>query len=208
MAKRRITIGTGILSRAAEYDDQPDQSAVEWLAETFGTQRPTFKRKVAKLADNCRWIVENPQTFVDEAKKLGTFDDRGRTWKDDLPPALAEEILNYIRKVHGQVEKGNAEMAARLAFDLGVKACELAMKIGREADYLHGVSRLKGARLAHEKLYGTKEEKVARWQRLYDDLLAELAKGTKKTAAYALVAERHGVSPKQVQRAPRYLGKS
>ena len=58
-----------------------------------------------------------------------------------------------------------------------------------------------GAKRGHEAAHGTDAEKSARSQGMYDNVLAEEAKGTKRAAAVAAVAERYGVKDRTVYRA-------
>ena len=55
-------------------------------------------------------------------------------------------------------------------------------------------------RAGHEKVHGTKEQKDARKAVIVGDFNQEISNGTKRTAAYALVGEKHQVSAKTVQR--------
>ena len=64
---------------------------------------------------------------------------------------------------------------------------------------------VRSARAGHQAVHGDEAEKRDRWQRIHADFEAEKAKGTPKAAR--IVAERHGVSERQVYRSKKYLSK-
>jgi hypothetical protein len=64
---------------------------------------------------------------------------------------------------------------------------------------------VRAARAGHQAVHGDEAQKRDRWQRVHADFEAEKAKGTPKAAL--IVAERHGVSERQVYRSKAYLSK-
>jgi hypothetical protein len=72
-------------------------------------------------------------------------------------------------------------------------------KFLKQPDVRRGEMIARAAMAGNEAAHGTATEKHARWQRICDDYEAEKAKGTAKAAQ--VVAERHGISERQVYRA-------
>jgi hypothetical protein len=120
---------------------------------------------------------------------------------EDSEQVYAARILDLLRLVRGMVERGDAAEAARLTFELGSLAKEASIKFKWEKHAVRGKKNVDGARQGHEATHGTAEEKNERWRSFARDHAAEVAKGFGLTAADEIVAERHDVSPKTVQRA-------
>jgi hypothetical protein len=188
MARRKISVGTGILAREVEMSDEP--MTHELFDKMFGRHRPTFDDRVVEIEAICQAIVD---------------DQPDRVLSEDEPPALASEILKFIAVVRRELAEGRTDGAARFAVEIGIKWCALVMKLGKEVDWQRGVDVDEGAQRGHAAVHGTKDQKRARWQPIYEDWQVEKAKGTKKAAL--VVAQRHGVSERQVYRTEYYLSK-
>lgn len=132
--KRTVQAGSGITSFPLTISDEP--LTVDRFDELFGGDH-RFAAKVAPIEAWCRAIVENPEPYIKEARNRGTLDAEGLQWKRDLPPDLAERLLRLLDLAKSADTVGD-DMALRLAFDAGIVACQLSMKVGREKEYLKG----------------------------------------------------------------------
>lgn len=118
----------------------------------------------------------------------------------DSMPWFAQQILMHHSIARAAQKRGEIELAMRFAFDLGVIVERWRMKIGWENYALTGKKVQDGTRYAHEVAHGTAAQKAARWSSYQRDYDEERARGTKKTAAYSLVAEKHNVHPDTVRK--------
>jgi hypothetical protein len=135
------------------------------------------------------------------------IDENSASWPAEIR-SRAEGIRKSADRVLNMLAEGKPDaLIATRHFDLW----SFVRTINRELDKpdMETGRKVKlAARSGHETVHGTDTEKRAKWQAIANDLRAEVASGTKKTAAYAIVAEKHGVSAKTVQRVPGYLNKS
>ena len=165
----------------------------EIFDELFCGEAPTFVRKVAQIEAACRDIVENPEPYIQEARRRGTLDEDGLRCKRDLPPDLAERLLRLLDLAKSAETVGH-DMALRIAFDAGIVAHQLTMKIGREREYLSGLKVRNGAKKGGRQ-NPDRDTEMAR------EYLSRLAnKRMSRTALMTRIGEKHGLKP----RAARY----
>lgn len=75
-----------------------------------------------------------------------------------------------------------------------------------EPDIERGKKVMVSAKTGHEMVHGTMAQKMSGWHVLYNDWQAEKAKGTRNSAQ--VVADRHGVAKRTVERTLKYLKKN
>lgn len=192
---RKGISGTGITAREVTlYDVQRGESLPksfwEGITESF-KKHGHFGMVALEAEEICNQVLAN---FNGDMAPV------------DSPEAFAQIILKHIAIAKDNIgHRDDADYAARHAFEAGFEWARATMKWAEEGTWLTGKKSLSGAKSGHEVVHGDEAAKRARWQAMIADLDAELSRGTKKTAAYAVVAEKHGVSAKTVQRARRYL---
>jgi hypothetical protein len=124
-------------------------------------------------------------------------------FKEKSDPA---SIKTRMKSIQFYIKAGDLDAAnqwfRRLRNDLQYIAQDV-----RRPHIIRGFGTLRSAKEGHERVYGTKAQKIKRWQAIAADLQAELDRGTKKTAAYEVVAEKRRISSKTVVRAIGYLKK-
>ena len=111
----------------------------------------------------------------------------------------AAKGLDYIFEVRAELEKGDAKKACFAALMLGNHVKEAVLFFGWADHAERGVTVVKAAKVGHEKTHGSAAEKAYRREVVCADLDAEIARGTKLTAAYEIVGERHGISGRTVR---------
>lgn len=118
---------------------------------------------------------------------------------------FAQQIVRHFEITKAAIERGESDVAARFGYELGELVATACMKFNWEPDALRGQKALDSTKSGHAAVYGSELSKVAQWTSIDNDYQQELAAGTKREAAKKIVAEKHGVSTKTVQRAGEYL---
>ncbi|MBI1650112.1 hypothetical protein [Hyphomicrobium sulfonivorans] len=121
----------------------------------------------------------------------------------DTPEGHADLVLCSVNWAEMFIADGDADKAASSAFYAGI--CWALLNL--EPDSVRGRKLLESARQGHQAVHGDETSKMALWDAMYRDYAAEIAKGTKKTAAAALVAEKYGVCDRTVRNAQKYISK-
>jgi integrase len=169
--------------------------------------------------DTCNWRILSKCEPWDQQPANSIWTQRGvrsivEEWAkatsraEDCSEVCAARGLDLADRILSHLAAGEFEWACRLSFDLGGLYTTCQIREDTEPTWVRGDKVLRGAQTGHEQVYGTMNQKQQHWRKIADDLRTELGKGTKKTAAYGLVAERHNVSVKTVQRAWNYVGNS
>ncbi|MEH6647551.1 hypothetical protein, partial [Sulfitobacter sp.] len=117
------SIGTGITKshwNLAETDEEIRASMQALASETYSGD---FARAV-RVAENFS------KTIIESSKNLLVF--------EDSPQAFAHKILQGIRVAHHSIAKGDADLAAMMAFHAGVAWERARMKWAWEQDALRG----------------------------------------------------------------------
>jgi hypothetical protein len=148
-----------------------------------------------KLVDGLDWIAVWRR--LDHAEKVaaGIADHPA----SHLCREEATKILEIVARVRRAYKRGCAVPAGEME-QLRLLSDTANTKITGPL-IERGAKVAAGAREGHEAVHGTAEEKAARWRAMADDYRKALAAGYNKTGARSLVAEKHGVSAKTVQRA-------
>ena len=125
-------------------------------------------------------------------------------YDNDSDIGYAWRIIFQVLVVRNSIETGYVDGALKEAFELGMLKRERDLKIAWEAHAQRGVvvqfSAIAGGREFNRQRYDGVATEV-RYSSLLSEFEEELARNTKRTAAYAIVAERNNVSPRTVMRA-------
>lgn len=181
--KRTVQAGTGITSFPLTIHDE--SLTAELFDQLYGGDH-RFPAKVAQIEAVCRQIIDNPEPYIEEARRRGTHDEEGLRWKRDLPPDIAQRILRLLDLAKSAETVGH-DMALRLAFDAGVATCELGMKLNREVEYLCGLK----VRTSGKQNNRQKPDRDAKMAREYLSRLPN--KHMSRTALIAKIGEAYGL---------------
>jgi hypothetical protein len=157
----------------------------EWLSQDTDPQQDA----IAKLVDE---LEKRDAALV--ARKVREVTSRNRV----------SQIWMYVTT---HIEQGDAAKAYRRWREFELERSWVEGLLNKR-DLARGRRTVKAARAGHEAVHGTSEQKRSRWIAIDRDLKRELSRGTKNAAAVALIAKRHDVSTKTVQRVRNYLGKA
>ena len=195
MPVRRTEIGSGITARkGVEYSGADTFDGLKAAVEKAAS------RNQAGFAGWAAGIKAECQCFLSEGQP-GPHEVDSHSW-------YAEQVLSRVEAVEVMIAAGNAEEAALASLKIGALLTEARLKGLWERQALIGEKVISGARDGHAKTHGSWSQRASRDELMIADLRAELESGTKLTAARRLVAERHGVSEKTVQRAQARSAKS
>lgn len=181
--------------------------------------RPFDREPVVLVKDNegTLWSYKS-ETRDEDLERGHVIDPLERLLQTEMPYSAqwyAAKILHHAQRAERLSEEAKTSFGWQQDFGLarewmlfGETWAEANFVINYGDGYLTEFRQSRARRRGHETVHGTDKEKAEKWKLINDDLQAELQTGTKKTAAYAIVAERHGVSAKTVERTQRYLKKS
>jgi hypothetical protein len=162
MAKHTKTIGTGITKRkVTSYSGEDMVAAFDAFANRWNAARSegggSFGARVLKAERACQKVLE----------LVGPFEP-------DSAEDYARRILRVIEITRGQIARGDADEAARMAVDIGCLCTESYMKGVWETHALKGeatVSALKaGATRANKKRQDGAKPRHAEWQAKADEM--------------------------------------
>lgn len=127
MARRITTVGSGFTQKNVTSYSGPDMAPAmrQWVAEwNAGIQEGggVFGAVSLRAIKACRTIVAPESAFADEVKDL------------------AASVVRDHEIAVARVASGDADAAARSAFDVGVAWATLALKLAWEADGLAGAA--------------------------------------------------------------------
>ena len=191
MAKTVKTVGTGITAdEIVTYDGEDIYPAIRQFTEQFSS---AVKKNGGIFAAISADAFALSEAILQRAGKR-PYAEQSEAW-------YAEEFLRYRKLAQDFINKGDPDNATNAAFRAGYIICEASMKFRWEDDALRGQGFLKYPKMGHESVHGTDEQKRQRWRlqaAAFDDAYAETPK---KTAAYALAAERCKCSERSIRRA-------
>ena len=132
MAKQRKTIGTGITAReVVVYDGEDIQAA---LVESFSQWEANRKKGGGDYGAASLHIIEQCRQIIAKSG-VGPYET-------DSSADFAQRIIRSHQIAQAAIERGDADAAARFAYDLGVLAAQAKMKKDWEAHALRGKKNL------------------------------------------------------------------
>jgi hypothetical protein len=157
MAKQRKTIGTGITKREIVVCDGEDMQAA-WI-ESFSKWEVDRKKGGGDYGAACFHIIEQCHQIIANFG-AGPHDET------DSPADFAERIIRNHQIAQAAIKRGDADAAARFAYEVGVLATQAKMKRDWEAHALRGKKNLEaiqyGSSIANQQQH---QWRVAYWKR-------------------------------------------
>jgi hypothetical protein len=163
--------------------------------EQSGALKNAFSRMVAVAADP--WARLTP-VFEGAELQLKEMEESGRTTEEDVRERhgmgwYLRQLLMHAKLVRHHIDAGNASWAAIEALAVGDLISEMGIKHDWEADALSGRKSRHGAESTRK---GSQENRVS----AVDELCSPSNPNRiKKTAAFAVVAERERVTAKTIE---------
>jgi hypothetical protein len=154
MAKQRKTIGTGITAReVVTYDGEDMQAALVEFFSRWNANRikggGDYGAVSLHIIEKCHRIVANSV----------------RPYETDGPADFAKRILRHHQIVQAAIKRGDADAAARFAYEVGVLAAQAIMKQVWERHALRGKKNLEavqsGSRKSNQQRH---EDRAKQWQ--------------------------------------------
>ena len=169
MAKQRKTIGTGITAREVVTYDGEDMLLA--MTECFSQWNANRKKGGGDygavslhIIEKCHRIIANsgaghPDSSADFAERI--------IHDTDSPADFADRILRRHQIAQAAIERGDADSAARFAYEVGLLAAQAIMKYVWERHALRGKKNLDamrhGSGLANQQLHQDREKERQQW---------------------------------------------
>ena len=224
MAKITKVVGTGITRRGiVEFDwDVPGDVDLQIQAAIETFNRSSFERLSRQLKEFAGRILADAELPHDPESTYAVTEDgawivvNGAArpeglplpslvqlcgYQADSPQGYAAELLMILSAAKAHLRSGTVDDAMALAFAAGELVKEAGIKEMWEADAVAGEKVREGGRAAHERTYGTEEEKAAKRADYLREFDAALARGLSRMDAYKEAARRCGVSVRTIERA-------
>ncbi|MEP0323029.1 MAG: hypothetical protein ABJP67_14510 [Nitratireductor sp.] len=197
MARKPMTVGRGITERevtvATGVDRKPAlRSAFEDWAHLRANAGGTFAAVTAPMMSEVREVLSGAGAAPHD---------------QDSPEDYAARIRNLQSAAAAEIQRGNADDAARFAFQAGYLYCEATMKERWEPEALRGAATIQAARDGHASVHGTEAQKLARWRSMAADFFALVDRGTPVMRASKEVGVKHGWDAATVRRAAKKIGR-
>jgi hypothetical protein len=169
MAKQRKTIGTGITARqAVTYDGDDMVPAITEFFSQWNANREKaggdYGAVLLHIIEQCHQIIANSGASHPDSPADFTEPTIHET---DSPADFAERIIHRDKIVKGMIARGNADAAARFAFEVGVLAAQAKMKLDWEKHALRGKKNLKAIQdsssKANQQYHQAREKEHQRW---------------------------------------------
>ena len=193
MAKRKVTVGTGITAREETcYSGEDMKPAMDAFLRRWSEAQSEgggqFGARVLDWERACRRVLAGvgPGPFL-----------------ADSTEAYAKRILRLIDLTRAGIARGDADEAARMAVDIGRLCTEAYMKGKWEKHAMRGAdnaSTLKAAAArANKEKQGGATSRHATWQAMAKDLWAR-NKYLSKTDVAGIIASKVGGNPNTIRR--------
>jgi hypothetical protein len=165
MAKQQKTIGTGITAReVVTYDGEDMQAALVDLFSQWNANRikggGDYGAASLHIIEKCRRIIANSVRPY-ETDSPADFAER------DSPADFAKRILRHHQIVQARIKRGDADGAARFAFEVGALAAQAIMKQLWERHALRGKKNLEaiqyGSWNSNQQRQQDREKEHQRW---------------------------------------------
>jgi hypothetical protein len=171
MAKQRKTTGTGITAReVVTYDGEGMQAALVELSQWWNANRKKgggdYGAVSLHIIERCRHILANSGGPY-ETDSPADFAEHSIIHETDSPADFAERIISRDKIAKAMIARGNADAAARFAFDVGLLAAQAIIKTVWERPALVGKKNLDsiqyGSAIANHQLHQEREKEWKRW---------------------------------------------
>ena len=157
MAKQRKIIGTGITAREIVVCDGEDVQPA--MVESFSKWEADRKKGGGDYGAASLHIIERCHQII--------ADSGSGPHETDSPVDFAQRIIRSHQIAQAAIRRGDADAAARFAYDVGVLAAQAKMKKDWEKHALRGKKNLDAIRhgswLANQQLHQDREKEWQQW---------------------------------------------
>lgn len=209
------TVGSGLSERAIVQFDTSDPEDFECVrrAASDTLDRMSFER-ICKRNKKISKDILKAEGLPHEASKQYELDGElysldqvvlANGHKPDSLAMYAASILMMIEKAFALFREGDVDQALAAVFALGELVAEAGIKEVWEDDAIRGDKVLRAARLGHAMEHGDAAAVARRRQAQAASFERHLKQGRGKMDAYRAAADEHGVDPRTIQRAVKFL---
>jgi hypothetical protein len=169
MTKGRQTIGTGITAREVDVypEAQSDPDAIQALQKSLSQWEADCKEGGGTFGAACLYIIKQCHLIL--ANSEGRPDP-------DSDADFAQRIMGSFNMAKAAIERGNADHAAKFAYDVGVLAAQWKIKSEWERHALRGRKNFsalrEGTRIANKNRKAASKERQSEWQEMANEYWA------------------------------------
>jgi hypothetical protein len=203
MAKQQKTIGTGITAHeVVTYDGDDMLPALDELFSQWNANRKKgggdYGAASLHIIEKCHRIIANASVEPHETDNPADFAER-ITHETDSPADFAERILRHHKIAQAAIKRGDADAAARFAYEVGLLAAQAIMKYVWERHALHGKKKSESLQyaslLTNQQRQHKRKKEHERWNEKAEPIWKRSPNFSKQQVA-GMIKRRHDLKEK------------